>query len=1123
MKRAAVFLFLLLCVAGLALLLLENTGERAERRHAAAPEAAGRAPGEAHEGGGDDATRAEAGSTRGARDDDPNRVDGPDLVLRGRVLLDGKGVPDATVAALRAAPAYLPTWLTYYTRDFGDPPAPLATARTGQGGVFEVSVARRSRLFVRATRPGSGYASLFLLMPETGDPPDIVLELREPCPLEGLVVDGKETPVAGASVAVSVTDYRRARTELLAQTVTTDAAGRFAVPDLPAGAYRLRTTAQGYPLASSYVTLPAQAYVRIQLVPGGTVAGRVTLPDGTGVAGANLVIYTSPVAGGSPGIGETVTEESGAYRVEVVPGAVNTIVVEHPRYGRHTTSGTTMGTLRAPTAIVEAGKELHHDIELTPGVPLRGRAVMAGTDAPAPLARITLLALQTSWRNLRVVDVVQADPQGRFEFPYVTEGTYGFEAATKDAARLAVRQAQGGQPLTVDVFVDGEHAPPEQTLELEPAGTVRGRMTGADLAGEVYRRPNVFIQNATGNLNAALDDAGAFLFPAVPVMEQAFVESYNPQAKSDPFAVEAGRTTEIEIDLTQRGGVTGIVEDEGGEPIAGATVAMMPEGQARQMMQQFVQYGGRGSVHTDKDGRFALGLGNWSHEYYRTMSFIAAANAPDRTVSMSPSFMLPKEGETRELRLVLRSGGTVSGHVEFQGGGPAVGILVTLEPVADKNAPFELRSPIRTYTDFDGRFTAPGVGEGAYQASARHPEGKVEAVEARAGDEDVRLVIAPALAIEGLVLTEAGEPVVRAQVSARTMSGPAGATSTGQSGRFRLGQLDEGAYTLEVAPQRQGYGVADGFEKQEIEGIEAGRTGLVITVSDGPVLRGRVLGPAGKGVAGAVVIALPLTAAKPQDREAYQQQQQAQRPAAFTSGRGEFELKGVGTEEVEVLVIGEGYMPATQRARAGGAPLTLRVEQGGAVEGRIFRPDGTPLANQYISLMAATPEVGARLQDWQTRAGQTWGYLGGWYTTTARTDGKGEFRLSSLMPGEYRLSLTLEDGVLGATTLRTGAGPVTLHLEPPLSIRGRVTDLDGRPIPVDGNNRVWINARQGNQYLPGTSADADGYFEIKGLPAGTMTLQVWGGRGFKSVRVEAQAGEDSLRIRLEPNEPTPKK
>jgi hypothetical protein len=253
--------------------------------------------------------------------------------------------------------------------------------------------------------------------------------------------------------------------------------------------------------------------------------------------------------------------------------------------------------------------------------------------------------------------------------------------------------------------------------------------------------------------------------------------------------------------------------------------------------------------------------------------------------------------------------------------------------------------------------------------------------------------------------------------------------------------------------------------------------------------------------------------------------QQQQAASAITNGRGEFEIKGVGSAEVEVIALAEGYVPSSQRAVAGGAPVLLRLDGGAVIEGRVLKADGKPMARQYLWLQATSKEVQQKLQDWQQRGGQAWGNLGGWNMHSGMTDAEGKFRFGSLLPGEYRMQLQMGDEVLSSTTLQTGMPSVTLRLERALTIKGRIVGPDGGAITLPAGQMANVMARKSEQWFGSSVVGADGRFELRGLPPGTVTIQVWvPGNEYKAAQVDVAAGADGVVITLErappPQQPT---
>jgi protocatechuate 3,4-dioxygenase beta subunit len=1119
-KRAATLLALALCLVGLAFLLMETTGDRVTHRDTAGASGAG--PGDATRDG---MNATPSGSAAGradvepgpAADDDPNRVPGPPVTLRGRVVRDGQGVAGADVTAQRARPwaqAWSYRWAFRQTE--GSRP-PIAKAETAAGGTFELRIARRRSVVLWATHPGSAPGSLTLFLPETGDPDEVTIRLKEGSTLFGIVLNEESQPVADAAVKLTTTGYW---TTTLTLDTQTEPDGRFVFADLADGGVSVLVEAAGYPPTRRSVALPEATHIQFVLGPGGAINGLVTDSAGTPLADARVRLTTTDTTGHS-GRADVRTDPSGEYRVESMrPGTLNGATVEHPRCGLQTSR---YQQIVLPTQLVKVGRELRFDIRLEPGVPVSGRTVMAETGGPVAGARVALLRMNPGWRGLSEVDYATSGADGRFAFPHVTKGTYALEATAAGAGRRATRYVQRNEPLTVDFYVDGERAPPEQRLELSPMGSVRGSVVGYRIRPQ--RRLRVQMETPQGSISGPGDDVGHFVIENVPPMEAAVVQCWTPRAKSDPFAVEAGRVAEVVLDPTQRGGFVGVVEDEQGQPIAGAATQAMQQNTLRWNLRNLLQNSWN-AVRTDDAGRFHATIQDWYYENNRAQKFVVVANHSDYVLGMSEALEAPKRGDTLEVRIVLKAARAVRGRVEFEGGGPAPNTRVTASPKAVKGGPpYETRTARSAMTDFDGRFAISGIADGVYSLSAYCRDGKVEAVDVRAGDKDVELVIRPSASIAGFVVDEEGGAVASARVSAiipsakgeRKQSGV-----SGQGGRFTITHLDPGAYPLVVEPQKQAWSTQNpGFETKHVDAVATGTEELKIVVSHGPTLKGRVIGHGGKAVAGAGVIAMPLQVEQPTDPRAQQQaaqrMQQKMRPSAATDGRGEFEIKGLGSDEVELVVLAPGHVPKTRRAVAGTGQVTLRLEKGGVIEGRIFKADGKPLANQWFQLRPPK-DVEKKINDWRTRGGQSWSQLGGWQLLQGRTDPRGAFQFRSLLPGEYTPYLNTSHGVLPATKLRTDAGSVMLRLQPPLMIRGRVVDTAGNLIEPVGF-QMWVNARQGKNWLRGTSVSADGTFEIQGLPPGTVTLQVWAGNRYMPATVDVTAGDLGVTIVLAPRPP----
>ncbi|MEM7204355.1 MAG: sigma-70 family RNA polymerase sigma factor [Planctomycetota bacterium] len=124
------------------------------------------------------------------------------------------------------------------------------------------------------------------------------------------------------------------------------------------------------------------------------------------------------------------------------------------------------------------------------------------------------------------------------------------------------------------------------------------------------------------------------------------------------------------------------------------------------------------------------------------------------------------------------------------------------------------------------------------------------------------------------------------------------------------------------------------------------------------------------------------------------------------------------------------------------------------------------------------------------------GALAGRPPVYGRTTANGDFELSTLRPGTYRLAASARDRSLGVRDIEIYAGTdaiIDLRLRHGVHLTGRITDASGQPVsavmigmtmsPVDHlphANLLWRMARSA----------ADGTYDLQHLPGGPMRLHV---------------------------------
>jgi protocatechuate 3,4-dioxygenase beta subunit len=333
--------------------------------------------------------------------------------------------------------------------------------------------------------------------------------------------------------------------------------------------------------------------------------------------------------------------------------------------------------------------------------------------------------------------------------------------------------------------------------------------------------------------------------------------------------------------------------------------------------------------------------------------------------------------------------------------------------------------------------------------------------------------------------------------------------TSGADGRFRFAVARSALEQPEAdGPQAQVMAVAAGLGCDWTEVRPAGREITLRLVNDVPI-RGRILDPDGRPVAGAKITVFGLSAARDGDISRYIQAVRTGvpeglsrfwrgplpgRPAVLSTGRdGRFRLAGVGRERVVILWIdGPGIARASldviTRAAAPVADAKGRIRLYGAS----FDFVGGP--TRLIRGVVRDKATGKPLPAVAVEAERS-----SWFKSV--TDRQGRYELRGLAKAQrYSLVANPGDGLhfqreLGVQdTPGLDALPCDIALVRGLTVRGRVTDRGtGKPIararvmyqPLGGNSHV-------NELLPGTWGPRS---ETTTGPDGSYTLTAMPGPG----------------------------
>jgi protocatechuate 3,4-dioxygenase beta subunit len=743
------------------------------------------------------------------------------------------------------------------------------------------------------------------------------VSLARGIPVTGRLLGTDDAPVAGNLVVQELNGHpvSRALAELLRAEAGAD--GRFRLEKLPPGSHALSVLAPGHaPTRVDFDVGSRAAAVDVgdvRLEAGLSIRGRVSDRAGNLVADATILGYASQPRNPA-GTAEARSGPDGRFALSGLSHAVYRLRVEAGGYGT---------ALRSAAA----GEE-NLDLVLEPAGAITGVAV---DDAGQPIDSYQVAAHPTGDHQVpRTTDVGTAD--GRFRLEDVAGGTYLLQLTAPERA-----------PATrSDIVVPAGGSVDVGRIRLARGGVVRG--TVADLQGSPVAGATVSVRPAGGDYSdgnepeEGSDASGAFEVRGVAAGASIVVARHPDYAEgqSAPVEVDPARgAAEAHIVLMQGGRIEGWARRRDGGPIESALVHLMPIDAAsfRPPANHAVRPDGSFTIEHVAPGRVRVQL--------TQRQLGQAAGGWTRNVEV-------REGETSVVEFVQRDI-LVSGHVR-RGGEPAPGWRLTLRG-RESFVAIHYGAPGQPSAPSGGpqRMTAVTRDDGSYELLADEPGQATVLVESADGRVSLpaRMVEIPdadsfaldldfsSTKVSGLVADkETGQPIAEARVYAQKAErdgGPARARS-GLDGRFQL-ELDPGQYSL--------FGSAEGYARGGMPIQVPATSEVVLELSRGAVLKGRVVDAAGRGVAGLDVTAFSGEA-DVWSGEAW----------AYTHPDGSFQFDALPRRPHNVFAdAGAVGFALARGAVPGGAPVNLTLRPPGRVQLLVRGPDGLPLAGAYPNLV----------------------------------------------------------------------------------------------------------------------------------------------------------------------------
>lgn len=644
------------------------------------------------------------------------------------------------------------------------------------------------------------------------------------------------------------------------------------------------------------------------------------------------------------------------------------------------------------------------------------------------------------------------------------------------------------------------------TVMAEGPGTIFGRVLsreGEPVAATVRAIPAQYMESKPEPVlldlaprNLEVDTSGRFTFKLLPLDTYIILAvagdlgAYGEARLSDAYPVN-----EMELILEPGGAISGRVTDTDGAPIPGARVYPVARDRYRVGESEM-----RGlSVVTGSGGAFLLPF--LPAEQWQ---LLAAARG------CQPSLTEDLTVGAKSVEIVLKPGLTLAGRVVDAVSD--VGIEGMTLSATEEGIPVRARAR----TEAGGTFVFDGIAPGDVSVTGDHAthvlkEHPVSLSVPEEEGEPVRLEATPGGKVRGRIVLANGEGIEGVRIGLRS-TGHSQSAITGSGGRYDFDNVPGGNYglgTLAVTP----------FDRREIH-VSPGETTEVLDwgITSG-IVRGVVVNQSGRPVSRATVWlsnAAPVT-------------------GVWTDSKGEFQAVEPGVRGI-LTVTASKFDRSSRLVKidldqdpAPYVKLTLDQSRG-LVAGQVVDERGAPvrtrlaistytgtyipdhLVNQtpgFISPYGEPPPPPAEGQtNWDiTIPTDSEGYFLAWVDTPADL----KFFVSAYTPESVLSKKNLvQELALRAGEVRKGIRLV-YKAEPGVSIRGRVQDAAGHPLP-----HVSVTARieksMGESGV--ANSDLEGNFAINGLQGDMFTVVAHTGDHLASTIPDVPAGTTDLVIVL---------
>ena len=484
---------------------------------------------------------------------------------------------------------------------------------------------------------------------------------------------------------------------------------------------------------------------------------------------------------------------------------------------------------------------------------------------------------------------------------------------------------------------------------------------------------------------------GVYKFGRVPVKEGYTLVVTHPDFSRTELPnvfVDDGVVTNVpDIVMTKGRALRGTVTDTGGNAVVGAKIVL------NQNMFTIALDGEEDSgdrMETESGEGGAYEFANVAPQQNYSLSVSAEGYG---SVLQADVPVVESEDTVRDV--VLEVASMLAGIVRASDGTPIEGAAI--EAWATDRTKRNVHT--RTKSLEDGSFEFTDVPPGNYQLVARHPMYSANARErADSGSMSVVIELQPLPTVSGQVVDlSTGRPVTKCtvQLRAEIVGSPDGATQglketllqvDDPEGRFTMTSPRAGNYIVEAKASQFADTYSDRFETV----MGQSTTGIVVRMTRGGELIGRVVDESGVPIQGAVVESHDQNWADDPFSAMLGDIGDASEKTKTTGADGVFRMKGMSPANYKLLVrhknyaqeiVGELTVSEGIETRAKDVVLT----RGAVISGTVYGPGGGSLAGAQVKVYS------------QTAGGRN---------HTAQTSSDGTFEIRNVRGGMYKIHAT---------------------------------------------------------------------------------------------------------------------